>query len=145
MDAMREAFEKHMSDDGKWPRVVERHPGGGYMLITAVAGWRVWETAWAASLASLASLASDASELNAREQLVACAEWLGWQDEDMSAGLLSPEDGLKLWRYWSARSDSLPEMADEEVDEDGLESAEKHRIIALGYDPLTLGQRMSNG
>ena len=41
-------------------------------------------------------------ERNAREQLAAAAEWLGWQDEDMSAGLKSAEDGLKLWKYWQA-------------------------------------------
>lgn len=70
---------------------------------------------------------------NAREQLAACADWLGWQDEDLSCGLRKPEDGLKLYRYWLARGDELPEMADEEVE--GVNVA-KHRRAALGYDPL---------
>lgn len=73
---------------------------------------------------------------NAREQLEAAAKWLGWQEESLSFGLRSPEDGIKLWRYWQSMPDTLPEMADEEVVEDGVESAEKHRILALGYDPL---------
>ena len=34
--------------------------------------------------------------MNAREILVAAADWLGWQDEDLSFGLKSAEDGIKL-------------------------------------------------
>jgi len=71
-------------------------------------------------------------QINAREQLVACANWLGWQDEDLSFHLRKPEDGLKLWRYWQAHPD-LPEMADEDID--GCKLA-PHRRKALGYDPL---------
>lgn len=74
---------------------------------------------------------------NAREQLEACAVWLGYQDENLSAGLRSADDGLKLWRYWLAHADVLPEMADEEVAEKGIESVRKHRRKALRYDPLS--------
>jgi hypothetical protein len=76
------------------------------------------------------------NELNAREQLSDAADWLGWQHEDLSAGLRSPEDGIKLWRYWQSMPVKLPEMADEEITEDGVESAQKHRVLALGYDPI---------
>jgi hypothetical protein len=72
---------------------------------------------------------------NAREQLAACEDWLGWQDEDLSEGLRRAEDALKLYRYWLAHPE-LPEMADEEVD--GVNVA-KHRRAALGYDPLKGG------
>jgi hypothetical protein len=71
--------------------------------------------------------------MNAREELAAAADWLGWQDEDLSEGLRKAEDGLKLWRYWQARPAELPEMADEDCD--GVNVA-KHRRAALGYDPL---------
>lgn len=50
--------------------------------------------------------------MNAREILAAAADWLGWQDEDMSFGLKSAEDGLKLYAYAQAHPE-LPEMADD--------------------------------
>lgn len=75
------------------------------------------------------------SELNAREKLLAIADWLGWQNEDLSFGLKSPEDAVKLYNYWQERADTLPEMADEEQDDEGrwMFMFRKH---ALGYDPL---------
>lgn len=66
-------------------------------------------------------------EMNAREQLEACANWLGYQDENMSFGLRSPEDGLKLWRYAQTRED-LDEFAD------NWNAAD--RILAIGYCPF---------
>lgn len=75
------------------------------------------------------------SELNAREKLLAIADWLGWQNEDLSFGLKSPEDAVKLYNYWQERADTLPEMADEVEDDEGryVFMFRKH---ALGYDPL---------
>lgn len=64
---------------------------------------------------------------NAREQLDAAAHWLGWNDEDLSAGLRNAFDGLRLYDYAQAHPE-LPEMADEWEAQD--------RIKALGYDPL---------
>lgn len=64
---------------------------------------------------------------NAREQLYDVAVWLSYQEEDMSFGLKSPEDGLKLWRY-AEEHPKLDEMADT--------WDAKDRIDALGYDPL---------
>ena len=75
-------------------------------------------------------------EMNARETLEAVAKWLGWQDENLSAGLRSPQDALKLWEHWQANAATLPEMADEEVEEEGVASCEEHRILVLGYDPM---------
>lgn len=74
--------------------------------------------------------------MNAREKLLAVAEWLGWQDENLSAGLRCAEDGIKLHAYWQERADTLPEMADESHDDDGNEVA-PHRVAAIGYDPMT--------
>jgi hypothetical protein len=67
--------------------------------------------------------------MNARELLAAVADWLGWQDEDMSYGLKSGEDALKLYAYAQAH-DELGEMADEWEPKD--------RKKALGYDPLAV-------
>lgn len=75
--------------------------------------------------------------INAREKAAAIADWLGWQDEDMAAGLRSVADAEKLYDYWQARADTLPEMADEETDDEGNELA-PHRIAAVGYDPLAV-------
>lgn len=65
--------------------------------------------------------------MNAREILKAAAEWLGDQEEDLSFGLKSAEDGIKLYAYAQAHPD-LPEMADEWEPKD--------RRKALGYEPL---------
>lgn len=75
---------------------------------------------------------------NAREQLAAAAEWLGWQDENLSFGLKSAEDGLKLWAHWQAHPE-FPEMADEEIDHRGTVAKERRK--ALGYDPLVNAER----
>lgn len=64
--------------------------------------------------------------MNAREILAAAADWLGWQEEDMSFGLKSAEDGIKLYAYAQAHPE-LPEMADEWNAAD--------MVKALGYDP----------
>lgn len=78
------------------------------------------------------------SELNTREKLLNISEWLGWQNEELSFGLKSPEDAIKLYNYWKERADTLPEMADEEQDDQGrwVFMFRKH---ALGYDPLGRG------
>lgn len=73
-------------------------------------------------------------ELNAREQLEAITAWLGYQHEDLSFGLKSPEDAIKLFRGW-ASDPELPEFCDE------CESAaDRKKLLArtrkiLGYDP----------
>lgn len=75
-------------------------------------------------------------ELNAREQLEAVAAWLGYQNEDLSFGLKSMEDAIKLFRGWTT-DPNLPEFCDEcESD------ADRKMILArttkiLGYDPWT--------
>ncbi len=67
--------------------------------------------------------------MNARELLAAVADWLGWQDEDMSYGLKSGEDAVKLYAYGQAHPE-LGEMADAWEPKD--------RKKALGYDPLAV-------
>lgn len=39
----REAFDKFMSDDGKFPQAIERDASGNYMLIQAASSWHVWK------------------------------------------------------------------------------------------------------
>ena len=67
--------------------------------------------------------------MNAREQLKAVAEWLGWQHENLSFGLVNSLDALRLFDYAQSNG-NLPEMADEWTP--------GQRIKALGYDPLAL-------
>ncbi|WNT48189.1 hypothetical protein SPLA5a_PHROGS00106 [Salmonella phage SPLA5a] len=75
------------------------------------------------------------TELNAREKLLAIADWLGWQNENLSFGLKSPEDAVKLYNYWQEHADSLSEMADDEQDDEGRWLF-MFRKAALGYDPM---------
>lgn len=67
--------------------------------------------------------------MNAREQLKAVADWLGWQDESLSFGLVNSLDALRLYDYAQSHGE-LPEMADNWTP--------AQRIKALGYDPLAL-------
>ncbi len=75
---------------------------------------------------------------NTREKLAAIATWLGWQNEDLSCGLRSVSDAEKLYDYWAAHGEILPEFCD--YNSDDLEILEinirQHRIAAVGYDPL---------
>ena len=64
---------------------------------------------------------------NAREQLESIANWLGYQDETLSFGLVNSFDALRLYDYAQAHP-MLSEMADDWTPEE--------RIAALGYDPL---------
>lgn len=41
----RAAFEAWMSDDGQFPKAIERDRNGNYLLSTAANGWRVWQAA----------------------------------------------------------------------------------------------------
>lgn len=72
--------------------------------------------------------------LNAREQLEAAQTWLGFQHEDLSFGLKSAEDALKLWRAWTSDPE-LPEFCDApETAREKRETLSRIRSI-LGYDP----------
>lgn len=76
------------------------------------------------------------STRNSRELLVAVAEWYGDQDENLSAGLRSAFDALRLYEFWTSRP-GLPEFCDEATDDDGNDLAAL-RAQALGYDPLAV-------
>lgn len=65
--------------------------------------------------------------MNAREQLQAVAEWLGWQNESLSFGLRNSMDALRLYDYAQAHL-QLPEMAED--------WAPKSLVAALGYNPF---------
>jgi hypothetical protein len=67
------------------------------------------------------------TDINIREFLSSAAEWLSWQEEDITYGLKTPEDAIKLYRY-ALENEDLPEMADT--------WAYKDRRRAIGYDPL---------
>lgn len=74
------------------------------------------------------------ADLNAREQLEAAAWWLGMQHEDLSFGLKSPEDGLKLWKGWLADPE-LPEFCDQYEDAKDARTLSCRVKKILGYDP----------
>ncbi len=74
-------------------------------------------------------------DMNAREQLAAAAHWLSYQHEDLSFGLKTPEDGLKLWRYAAEHDDGLVEFCDGVTGERG-DWKLKHFKAAIGYNPF---------
>ncbi|VVE18347.1 MULTISPECIES: hypothetical protein [Pandoraea] len=69
--------------------------------------------------------------MNARERLAAVADWLGYNDEQLSFGLRNAFDALRLYDYSQAHPE-LPEMADEWEESD--------LIAALGYSPYEFDQ-----
>ena len=40
---LREAFEAHMTDGGKWPNAILKAPGGQYLLLRTSVGWQDWK------------------------------------------------------------------------------------------------------
>lgn len=50
-DKMRSEFEANMTDDGTWPRAVERCADGEYLLMSAQIAWTTWQAAWQAACA----------------------------------------------------------------------------------------------
>lgn len=71
-----------------------------------------------------------------QEQLDACSGWLQSMHADLSFGLKSPEDALKLWRYALAHPE-LAEFCDEQTGEPG-DWQESNFIEAIGYNPFTI-------
>lgn len=45
-ETIRAAFEKFMSDDGKWPQAIERDGEGNYILVQSASSWHVWRNAY---------------------------------------------------------------------------------------------------
>lgn len=68
------------------------------------------------------------SKPNTREKLKLVADWLGYQDEQLSFGLRSPNDAVILYDAMCSEPNELGEMADEWL--------ASERIDLLGYDPL---------
>lgn len=60
-------------------------------------------------------------------KLNAVIQWLSFQTDDLSFGLRSAEDAIKLYDYAKANPE-LPEFADDWGKQD--------RLAAVGYDPL---------
>ena len=74
---------------------------------------------------------------NIREKSQAVATWLGYHHENIAYGLRSMADAEKLYDYWQARPNVLPEFCDDDADDMAVD-VRQHRIAALGYDPLVI-------
>lgn len=44
-DKMREEFEEYFTENGKWPRSVEKNSDGHYLLSSAASSWPIWQAA----------------------------------------------------------------------------------------------------
>lgn len=45
----RAEFEAWASDNGKWPKAIERDSKGDYLLLQTATGWMWWQEAWQAA------------------------------------------------------------------------------------------------
>lgn len=46
MDEMQEQFERWYSDDGAWPKAVEKNANGNYKYIGAASAWDAWRASY---------------------------------------------------------------------------------------------------
>jgi hypothetical protein len=53
LDEMRKAFEDWATNNGRYPRAVERTTDGSYKLMKTNTDWIAWATAWNAAMESL--------------------------------------------------------------------------------------------
>lgn len=49
----REKFEARMSDNGKWPKAIEKDSEGNYKLMHTYSAWVTWQDAWLAGRESM--------------------------------------------------------------------------------------------
>lgn len=84
--------------------------------------------------------------INAREELLAAADWLAFQHEDLSFGIKSAEDAIKIWRYWRKheQAEELPEFCDECDSDADRKRLLAHTKKALGYDPWIRAIEIAN-
>lgn len=68
--------------------------------------------------------------MNVREKLERIVMWLSYQDENLSLGLRSMEDGIELFNF-AVTNEHLPEFVDEWSDADF--------VLAIGYNPFKEG------
>jgi len=45
VDEVRKQFEYWMSDEGKFPKAIERSRAGDYILMVANLSWKAWQAA----------------------------------------------------------------------------------------------------
>ena len=69
---VRSAFEAVASDNGQWPRAIERDLNGNYLLMATARGWSWWQAACAA-LADTPSTDTKSIELEATEDMLSTA------------------------------------------------------------------------
>lgn len=48
--ALRTEFERHISNDGFWPRAKERSPDGDYIVMSSNIAWVQWVSAFGAMM-----------------------------------------------------------------------------------------------
>lgn len=61
MTDIRKAFEHWFSDEGKYPRAIERH-SDHYMFKHAQDAWEVWQAAWDVAMKAFMEAAKQVGE-----------------------------------------------------------------------------------
>jgi hypothetical protein len=107
-DAERALFEAVASDDGKWPKAIERDAKGNYLLLTTANGWMWWRAA------RRAPSVPDQSIIEAVD---------GWFARNTAIGGCSDKDVAELAAIFAA-APKPPEAAQSNSAEfDGIEKA----------------------
>jgi len=123
MSDMRKEFEAWASDDGKYPKAVERGAGGAYILMMTHIYWMAWQAA--AILASqqreelkrqvavMRGLLKEATEPDATQEkanIGMCSQW----DVDALKAITATQSTAEAYdrkvmakAYWEGRYDEL--------------------------------------
>lgn len=117
---LREAFEAHMTDGGKWPNAILKAPGGQYLLLRTSVAWQDWK---ACAEALTLPTAAPVDERETFEALF--RERYGWDTKDFkrdSRGDYMDGNTVTAWMSWQARA-ALQSSAD-------VGDAERYRWLA---------------
>ena len=109
-EAMRKAFECDITEDGRWPKAVERLADGTYRLMQTHAAWRNYQLGWQAATRAAAPAwrdiesaptSEDVSFLVLRRGIVIQVSWFeGRLYPDARESCIDWEDGITDATHW---------------------------------------------
>ena len=106
LESEREAFERVASDNGKWPKAIERDAKGNYLLLTTATGWMWWREARTTLYATPA--ARDVLAERARQ--ISIEGWTPEGDDAYNRGVLAEAAGIyALHAFDPRRVKEVPE------------------------------------
>lgn len=94
----REAFEAEWSDNGRWPKAIERDAHGDYKLMATQSAWGAWDRGWRAALSTAAVTAAEVPLSNdeALDQIQHVFEHDEWREQAWEHGILMETNDNEL-------------------------------------------------